>query len=121
VTTQPQLDAVFIHVSNVAASLRWYASLLGIPAGERSHEDLIGDLPVTGPTRIILDGHNHAFGQPPDQSRPRVMFATTDIAAAMGHARAIGADPTPVEDIGSAVVTYVSDPDGNRVCLIQRK
>jgi len=120
-TIEPRVDAVFIHVSNVARSARWYADFLGVPIGPLSHEDLIAEVPVTGETKIILDGHAHARGIPIDRQGVRLMFPTADLDAAISHSRALGTNVTDLEDIGSAIVFYLDDPDGNRICVIWRK
>ena len=117
----PVVDAVFIHVTDMARAVDWYASLLDIPQGELSHEGLIADVLVRGETKIILDGHAHAHGIAIDRTGARLMFPTDDLDAAQVHARRLSAKVSDPEDIGSAVVFYLEDPDGNLICIIWRK
>jgi catechol-2,3-dioxygenase len=121
VVVEPVVDAIFIHVSDMARAVAWYASLLGLPQGKLSHEGLIADVPVRGDTKIILDGHAHANGVPIDRTGPRLMFPTGDLDAALVHARQLSAKVSDPEDIGSAIVFYLEDPDGNLMCIIWRK
>ena len=118
---EPVVDAVFIHVSDMERAVTWYASLLGIPPGELSHEGLIADLPVRGDAKVILDGHAHASGVTIDRVGPRLMFPATDLEAAHAHASQLSPKVSDPEDIGSAIVFYLEDPDGNLICIIWRK
>lgn len=117
----PVVDSVFIHVSDVPRAVRWYTRLLGLPDGTMSHEGLIADVPVNGQTGLILDGHAHARGISLGREGVRIMFPTDDLAAARAFALEHAEDVTEPEDIGSAVVFYLHDPDGNRICIIWRK
>lgn len=50
-----------------------------------------------------------------------MMFSTNDFDAALVFAREHRATGSAPEDIGSAIVFYLEDPDGNMVCVIWRK
>lgn len=118
-TISPIVDAVFIHVSNMPAAISWYCRLLGLEPGVTSHEDRIHELLIEGHIKVLLDAHPgkaSAAG-----TGPRLMFATSDLAAALEHARTLSPTVTGPEDIGSAVVFYLEDPDRNLICIIQRK
>ncbi len=115
----PIVDTVFIHVSDMTAAIRWYTALLGIDSGETSHADLIHELPVEGHTKVLLDAHPGKVSGA--ETGPRLMFATNDIDAAVARAASLSSTVTTPEDIGSAVVFYVEDPDRNLICIIQRK
>lgn len=118
-TIEPVVDTVFIHVSDMPAAVAWYTALLGIEPGTTSHEDRIHQLPLEGHTGILLDAHPGKA--PAAGAGPRLMFATDDLAAALVKAKSISATVTEPEDIGSALVFYVEDPDRNLICIIQRK
>jgi predicted enzyme related to lactoylglutathione lyase len=109
------LDAVFIHVSDMARAIDWYSRLLGLPIGETAHDGMIYDLPVEGGAGILLDAYPKLV--PPRGTGPRVMFDTTDLDAALAHARSLSGTVTRPEDIGGAIVFYLEDPDGNLVCI----
>ena len=111
----PRLDAVFIHVSDMTRAIDWYSRLLDLPIGETAHEGMIYDLPVEGDTGILLDAYPKPVA--PRGTGPRVMFDTTDLDAAAAHARTLTETVTEPEDIGSAIVFYLEDPDGNLVCI----
>ncbi len=117
----PKVESVFIHVTDVARARAWYASLLGIPPGAISHHGLIADVPLDGDTNVILDGHAHARGISIDREGVRLMFSTASLDAAHTFAQDHSTTVTQPEDIGSAVVFYLDDPDGNRICVIWRK
>ncbi|MFI6676514.1 VOC family protein [Kribbella sp. NPDC050470] len=111
-----RIGAVFIHVTDMQRAIAWYSTLLGVPQQNTSHEGLIYDVPMDGPTRLTLDGHAHARGafQP---GGPLLMLHADDIHAAhafaVGHAEDVG----PIEDIGSVSVFHFTDPDGNKLIV----
>lgn len=100
-------------------AIHWYSRLLGLPVGDISHEGMIYDLPLGDGTGIILDGYPKAVS--PRGTGPRVMFTTPDIATARELALAMARDVSDVQDIGSSLVFYLEDPDGNMLCIRQPK
>jgi predicted enzyme related to lactoylglutathione lyase len=115
----PKLDGVFVHVTDMPRAIDWYSKLLDLPVGDTAHEGRIYDLPVSGDTSIILDSHPKSA--PPDGTGPRIMFDATDLDAALAHARTLSSSVTEPEDIGSAIVFYLEDPDANLICIKVRK
>lgn len=116
---EPVVDAVFIHVTDMPAAIDWYSTLLGIDPGITSHEDRIHELRVEGRTGIMLDAHPGKVSAA--GTGPRLMFATSDLDAARARAASLSPNVSAPEDIGSAVVFYVEDPDQNLICIIARK
>ena len=114
-----QLDGVFIHVSDMQRAIDWYSRLLDVPMESTTHEDMIYNLPIGSGPQIILD----AYPKPtsPRGTGPRVMFSTPDIHPAHAHALELSAETSAVEDIGSSLVFYLEDPDGNLICIRQLK
>ncbi len=114
-TIIPKLDAVFVHVTDMSRSLNWYCRLLDLPRPDTSHENMICDLPMSGDTGILLD----AYPKPtcPRGAGPRIMLNATDLDAALALARTLSSSVTDPEDIGSAVVFYLEDPDANLICI----
>ncbi|TCC62119.1 VOC family protein [Kribbella pittospori] len=111
-----RIGAVFVHVTDMQRAIDWYGDLLGVPRQQASHEGLIYDVPMDGPTGLTLDGHAHARGtfRP---GEPLLMLHADDIQAAhsfaVEHATEVGA----VEDIGSVSVFHLADPDGNKLIV----
>ena len=111
-----RIGAVFVHVTDMQRAIDWYSTLLGLPSHGTSHEGLIYDVPMSGPTGLTLDGHAHARGtfQP---GGPLLMLHATDIQAAhtfaQTHAHAVG----PIENIGTVSVFHLSDPDNNHLII----
>ena len=111
-----RIGAVFVHVTDMQRAVDWYSGLLGVDRRGTSHEGLIYDVPMDGPTGLTLDGHAHARGefQP---GGPLLMLHADDIDAAHAFARDRAYDVGPVEDIGTVSVFHLSDPDGNRLII----
>jgi predicted enzyme related to lactoylglutathione lyase len=115
----PQLDGVFIHVSNMSRAISWYSRLLDLPSLEATHEDMIYNLPVKSGPQIILDAYPKETS--PRGTGPRVMFATSDIHAARARATDLFQETTDIQDIGGSLTIYLEDPDGNLICIRQAK
>lgn len=118
-TINARLDAVFVHVTDMPRAIAWYCRLLDLPTPVTTHEDMICDLDIAGETGIMLDAYPKPVA--PKGTGPRLMFATHDLAAAHELAQSLSDTVSDVQDIGSAVVFYVEDPDHNQICIIQRK
>lgn len=114
-----QLDGVFIHVSNMSQSIDWYSRLLNLPEQDVSHEGMIYDLPLGGTTQVILDAFPKAVS--PRGTGPRIMLQSTDLLAAREIAETLSDNVTDIQDIGSSIVFYMDDPDGNLICIRQSK
>ncbi len=117
VTVEPRIDAVFIPVRDMDRAIDWYSALLDLPRMSATHEGLIYDLPLPGETGIMLDGHAHARGAVIDRRVPLVMFQANEFGPIREFAEIHGSMITEPEDIGSATVLYLDDPDGNRICI----
>ena len=111
-----RIGAVFVHVTDMQRAIDWYSTLLGVPSHQTSHEGLIYDVPMDGPTGLTLDGHAHARGtfRP---GGPLLMLHADDIRLAHTFALAHAQDVGPVENIGTVSVFPLSDPDGNRLII----
>jgi predicted enzyme related to lactoylglutathione lyase len=121
-TTSPiecRVGQVFIPVNDMPGAIAWYSRLFGFDQGETSHEGLIYDLPVSGETYLVLDGHKPVSSH---SVQPICMFPTGDMVAALAHLRAIGTEITSEpQDIGSLVFATFRDPDGNPLMVYQPK
>ena len=115
---QRRVGQVFVPVRDMAASIRWYAALLGFEPGDASHEGTIYDIPSDGETRLALDANRPDFDP---SGPPRFFLWTDDMAATVEHLRALGVTITSdVEDIGSVFFVQFADPDGNALMVCQR-
>lgn len=112
------IGQVFIPVTNMERSVRWYADLLSFEPGTASHENTILDIPVEDGPRLALDANRPDFT--PD-GPPRFFFWSDDMAATVAHLRQLGVRITSdVEDIGSVFFVQFEDPDGNPLMVCQR-
>ncbi len=111
-----RIGAVFVYVTDMQRAVDWYTKLLGAPTHGTSHEGLIYDVPMDGPTGLTLDGHAHARGEF-RSGGPLLMLHADDIQAAHAFALDHAQDVTPVENIGTVSVFHLSDPDNNRLTI----
>jgi catechol 2,3-dioxygenase-like lactoylglutathione lyase family enzyme len=114
---EPRIQSVFVPVRDMQRAIAWYSALLGLPAVTATHEGLIYDLPLPGETGLKLDGHAHTRGEVVDRAVPLLMFGAEAFDNVLDFARAQGTGATQPEDIGSAHVLYLDDPDGNHICI----
>jgi predicted enzyme related to lactoylglutathione lyase len=49
------------------------------------------------------------------------MFAVGDAVAAVAHFRSLGAKLSDVEETPACFMAFGTDPDGNAICIHQRK
>jgi predicted enzyme related to lactoylglutathione lyase len=109
-----RLNVVYLYVTDMERSLRFYRDLLGLPLEGDGHW-----------AEATLDGVRFALhaldGEPVELSSGtvRIDFEVSDVDTAAGRARAAGAEvrETMRDAWGSAV--EVVDPDGYRIHLFQ--
>jgi len=114
---QNRIGAVFVPVSDLERSARWYSALLGVPVQGASHEGRISDVPMAGDAALILDAH-----KPVERSsQPLCFFWTDDLAGALARLQELEADVvSEIEDIGRVSTLQFLDPDGNPLMVCQR-
>src|SRR5262245_34832316 len=113
-----RIGQVFVPVTDMDRAIAWYSRLLGLPIAATSHEGKIYDVPVTGETRLALDGHQ---AKVTNSSQPLFFFWTPDIRAAADFLRAnditiVG----EIANIGSVSLLRIRDPDNNLLMVCQR-
>ena len=92
--------------------------MLGFEPGEASHDGTIYDIPTDGETRLALDANRPEFDA---SGPPRFFLWTDDLAATLGHLKALDVPITSdVEDIGSVRFVQFEDPDGNALMVCER-
>lgn len=112
------IGQVFIPVSDLERSARWYAKVLAFDVDRFSHEDTILDIPVEDGPRLALDANRPLFTA---DGPPRFFFWTDDLAATIEHLQGLDVRITSeVEDIGSVFFVQFEDPDGNPLMVCQR-
>jgi predicted enzyme related to lactoylglutathione lyase len=112
------IGQVFIPVTDLERSARWYAEVLSFDPGVASHGGSILDIPVEDGPGLALDGNRPDFST---DGPPRFFFWTDDMGATVEHLQRLGVRITsPVEDIGSVFFVQFEDPDGNPLMVCQR-
>jgi catechol 2,3-dioxygenase-like lactoylglutathione lyase family enzyme len=119
-----RVDHVQIPVSNLRASLSWYASVLGLtqteePSGDQGFLKLPGGpLLVLWETRDAPRSHFDYRGAP----KPSLFFGTSSMRAVHDALVAAGATitqrPDTLEPDGQMKFLFFFDPDGNHLGVI---
>ncbi|WP_243459289.1 VOC family protein [Metabacillus bambusae] len=115
-----RIDTIFIHVSDLERSIKWYSDLLGLEVREGKHTGPVYTLNMgDGRPGITLD--NHCFEEdykfiPSNQ--PLFNLSASDINEAFKHVTEMGAEIT------SEIITHpdlaefsFKDPDGNIIMV----
>lgn len=105
-------------VSDIRLAAEWYSNLLGLPATQTSHNDMIYEVPMSGETRLALDGNKPVIS---NSSQALFFFWTQDIHAAEAFLKESAVTVLgQVEDIGSVSFLTFKDPDNNLLMVCQR-
>jgi catechol 2,3-dioxygenase-like lactoylglutathione lyase family enzyme len=112
-----RIGQVFIPVNDIRVSAEWYCRVLGVDAGEFSHEDRIFDVPVQGEAKLCLDAHKPVTST---SIQPICFFWTGDMTAAKrflleNEVEIVG----DVIDAGSLDLLVFKDPDGNLLMVCE--
>jgi predicted enzyme related to lactoylglutathione lyase len=114
---QNKIGMVFVPVSDMDRTIAWYNRLLGLPAGNTSHEGKIYDVPMQGETALILDGNKPVH----NSAQPLLFFWTDDLPATLRHLREMNVEITSdARDIGSVTFITFKDLDGNALMVCKR-
>ncbi len=116
-----------IGVKDVAASFRWYQTLLGIPATAPEHRDFGQILDSDGTVLLCLHewgAHDHPPLSSPDRAQPGhgllLFFRVDDFDQALPRARALVARLEEEPHVNPSTGTRefsVRDPDGYWVSI----
>ncbi|MBB4824278.1 putative enzyme related to lactoylglutathione lyase [Sporosarcina luteola] len=110
-----KINNVFIHVSDLKTSVKWYADLLGLSIDESTVESPVHNIPITGETGLTLDDHTFdpGFTLAPS-SHVLFNFYVEDIDEAYQFTQANNIQVTrEIERIGEFAYFNFQDPDGN--------
>ncbi|SIT75610.1 VOC family protein [Edaphobacillus lindanitolerans] len=110
-----KINNVFIHVSNLKQSARWYSDLLGIPFPEEAIESPVYNIPVTSETGLTLDDHTFDPGfELKPSGHVLFNFYVRDIDEAHRFITGKGIPVVrEIERFGEFAYFNIQDPDGN--------
>ena len=116
-----------IGVADVALSVNWYQSLLGLPRAEPAHEYFGQLVDTDGTVLLCLHGwgeHGHPSLRGPDSSGPGngllLFFRVDDFDGALAAARALvqRLDEEPTRNPATGTLEFaLRDPDGYYVMV----
>ena len=111
----PQLDTVFIWVTDLEISLPWYLRF-GLEPGARYGS--WQEMTVGGDFRFAL----HQGNRPPGRSTAVPSFRVADLDSEIARLAGLGMTPSDREitDTGAARFITFADPDGNEIQIIER-
>lgn len=114
-----QMNGVFVHVSNLKESAKWYCELLGIEIDFEKIQSPVFNIPVVGSTSLTLD--DHAFDQNFQHfvsPSPIFNFYTPNIDEAYQYTKEKGYRVVrEIERHYEMAWFNVQDPDGNVVMI----
>ncbi|MER2059607.1 MAG: VOC family protein [Niallia sp.] len=110
-----KVNNVFIHVTNLEKSAKWYSDLLGLPFNEGNVESPVYNIPLTYETGITLDDHTFDPGFMLKPSNHVLFnFFVQDIDAAYEFVKSKGITIVrEIERIGDFAYFNFKDLDGN--------
>lgn len=111
------LGMVFIPVSDLRRSMRWYGALLGHGPQAATHEGKIGTFVLDGGQALLLDAHKPVRCS----SQPLFLLWTDDLQRSLHHVESLPAAIVgDCTNVGSLSMFIFADPDGNRLMIGQR-
>lgn len=121
-TTRPiqnQMNGVFVHVSNLKVSAKWYSDLVGIEWNEEDISSPVFNLPITGTTSLTLDDHSFdPHFQPAISPNPLFNLYAPNIDEAYEYVVSKGIEVVrEIEWVGETAWFNIKDPDGNVVMI----
>lgn len=121
-TTRPiqnQMNGVFVHVSNLKASAKWYSDLVGIEWNGDTIFSPVFNLPISGTTSLTLDDHSFdPHFQPVISPNPLFNLYAPNIEEAYQYVGSKGIVVVrEIEWVGETAWFNIKDPDGNVVMI----
>ena len=110
------IDFMMYGVSDMKQAKAFYRRVLGLARGEE-YGSFWAEFDTQPVTLALCDADPG-----PWQGGPAVALAVDDVKAAVEEVRAKGV-PVLMEPVETSVcyMAFIADPDGNRICLHQRK
>ncbi|MBN8193276.1 VOC family protein [Bacillus sp. NTK074B] len=113
-----QINTVFVHVSNLKESVRWYSELLGQPYDLEEVQDPVYNLAINHFTGLTLDAGPEGVRKEFSHKHPLFNFHTENIEEAYSYVEGLKyevvSEITRFDDFSFFVI---QDPDGNRVMI----
>ncbi|GAA0803187.1 VOC family protein [Spirilliplanes yamanashiensis] len=106
---RPTHVTVVLPVADLGAAVAFYRALLGRGPDEEPAPGLAEFELRPGVWLQLSTG----------DAAPEVLLGVDDLAAACAHAASVGAAPSPVAAEGPVCWSTLTDPDGNRLALVQ--
>ncbi|MBP1989641.1 VOC family protein [Paenibacillus eucommiae] len=115
-----RVDTIFVHVTNLERSIRWYSVLLGLEVREGGYIGPVYTLDMgLGRPGITLD--NHCFDLNYElipSNQPLFNLSTSDINAAYHRVKELEADiVTEIQTYPDLSDFTFKDPDGNMIMV----
>lgn len=115
-----RVGAIFIHVSNMQESVKWYSDLLGLPMKSTSHEGTIYSLPMDGGSEVLLDSNMN--DRPNTNDKTQLFFETKNLQASYEFIKNKGIEIVTEIEVHEAISFFTfRDPDGNRLMVCEDK
>ena len=109
-----QVDFITIPTRDVSRALAFYTDVLGLPASEKSREE------VETPNVTLSFWNPESQGEEFFTNQAGFALRVGDVESAVDEVRAAGGEVMGVVDTGVCHMGFVKDPDGNTVILHRR-
>ncbi|MCM3741436.1 VOC family protein [Oceanobacillus luteolus] len=114
-----QMNGVFVHVTNLKESVKWYSDLLGLDVDLEKIASPVYNIPITGSTSLTLDDHTFdpAFKYHVSPNPIFNLFAP-EIEEAYKYIKAKNIEVVrEIEWVDNTAWFNIKDPDGNVVMI----
>ncbi|WP_026679394.1 VOC family protein [Fictibacillus gelatini] len=119
VPVQNQMNGVFVHVTNLKVSAKWYSDLLGLDIDVDHVESPVYNVPLVGTTSLTLDDHTFDLEfQHVTSPGPIFNLYAPTIEEAYHYIEEKGIEIVrDIERVGDTAWFNIKDPDGNVVMI----
>ena len=116
---QNQMNGVFVHVTDLKTSAKWYGDLVGFDIDIQSISSPVFNVPINGTTSLTLD--DHTFDPTFERvisPNPLFNLFAPDIEEAARYVIEKGIEIVrDIEWVGETAWFNIKDPDGNVVMI----
>lgn len=114
------VDFVMYCTKNMKRTRDFYQKLFGLKRGSEWNDGWSEF--TTDPVTLCLDAPAKGKSKSPWQGPPAIAFAVPDIHAAMAECKRRKVKIlVPATETSVCWMAFIADPEGNRICLHQRK